>query len=72
MSGSTAHNNDIPGVLLHLNLALDALNAVRGGDAANATAALKERGRILEGGPEGGEVGAGFTVPSGPRYGVPS
>ncbi|HZB00435.1 MAG TPA: hypothetical protein VE308_05385 [Nitrososphaera sp.] len=67
-----AHNKDIPGVLMHLNLALDALNAVRGGDAANATAALEERGLILEGGPEGGEVGAGFTVPSGPRYGVPS
>jgi hypothetical protein len=67
-----AHNNDIPSVLLHLNLALDALNAVRGGDAANATAALEERDLILEGGPKGGEVGAGFTVPSGPRYGVPS
>jgi hypothetical protein len=51
-----AHNSDIPGVLLHLNLALDALNAVRGDGAANATAALEERGLILEGGPEGGEV----------------
>jgi hypothetical protein len=51
-----AHNNDIPGVLLHLNLALDALNAVRGDGATNATAALEERGLILEGGPEGGEV----------------
>ncbi len=37
-----AHNNDIPGVLLHLNLALDALNVVRAGDGAtNATAALE-------------------------------
>jgi hypothetical protein len=37
-----AHNNDIPGVLLHLNFALDALNAVRAGDGAtNATAALE-------------------------------
>ena len=37
-----AHNNDIPGVLLHLNLALDALNAVRAGDGAtNVTAALE-------------------------------
>jgi hypothetical protein len=38
-----AHNNDIPGVLLHLNLALDALNAVRGGGggATNATAAIE-------------------------------
>jgi hypothetical protein len=39
-----AHNNDIPGVLLHLNLALDALNAVRAGDAINATATLEEGG----------------------------
>ncbi len=40
-----AHNNDIPGVLLHLNLALDALNAVReggGGATTNATAAAIE------------------------------
>ena len=36
-----AHNNDIPGVLLHLNLALDALNAVRGGGATNVTASLE-------------------------------
>ncbi len=39
-----AHNNDIPGVLLHLNLALDALNAVRGGGGGattNATAAIE-------------------------------
>jgi hypothetical protein len=38
-----AHNNDIPGVLLHLNLALDALNAVRGGGggATNTTAAIE-------------------------------
>src|SRR5919106_1866377 len=36
-----AHNNDIPGVLLHLNLALDALNAVRGGGANNVTASLE-------------------------------
>jgi hypothetical protein len=36
-----AHNNDIPSVLLHLNLALDALNAVRGGGATNVTASLE-------------------------------
>jgi hypothetical protein len=36
-----AHNNDIPGVLLHLNLALDALNVVRGGGATNVTASLE-------------------------------
>ena len=36
-----AHNNDIPGVLLHLNLALDALNAAREGDATNATSTLE-------------------------------
>ena len=54
-----AQNNDIPGVLLHLNLALDALNALGGGGATNATAALEERGLMLDpGGPEGGEVGA--------------
>ncbi len=48
-----AHNNDIPGVLLHLNLALDALNAVRAGDAINATAALEEGGLMLDpGGPQ--------------------
>jgi hypothetical protein len=40
-----AHNNDIPGVLLHLNLALDTLNAFR-----SLT--------LDPGGPEGGEVGA--------------
>jgi hypothetical protein len=38
---AAAHNNDIPDVLLHLNLALDALNAVRGGGATNATAELE-------------------------------
>jgi hypothetical protein len=53
-----AQNNDIPGVLLHLNLALDTLNALREEGATNATAALEERGLILEGGPEGGEVGS--------------
>lgn len=48
-----AHNNDIPGVLLHLNLALDALNAVRAGGATNVTALLEERGLMLDpGGPE--------------------
>jgi hypothetical protein len=36
-----AHNNDIPGVLLHLNLALDALNAAREGGVTNATATLE-------------------------------
>lgn len=40
-----AHNNDIPGVLLHLNLALDALNAFR-----SLT--------LDPGGPERSEVGA--------------
>ena len=49
-----AHNNDIPGVLLHLNLALDALNAVREGGATNATAALEERGMMLD--PRGPEI----------------
>jgi hypothetical protein len=53
-----AQNNDMPGVLLHLNLALDTLNALHGEGATNATAALEERGLILEGDPEGGEVGA--------------
>lgn len=54
-----AQNNDIPGVLLHLNLALDALNAIRGGGATNAAAALEERGLILDpSGPERSEVGA--------------
>jgi hypothetical protein len=54
-----AQNNDIPGVLLHLNLALDALNALGEGGATNTTAALEERGLMLDpGGPEGGEVGA--------------
>jgi hypothetical protein len=53
-----AHNNDIPGVLLHLNLALDTLNALRGEGATNATAAHEERGLILERGPESGEVGS--------------
>jgi len=39
-----AHNNDIPGVLLHMNLALDALNALRMGGSAttNATTAAVE------------------------------
>jgi hypothetical protein len=50
-----AQNNDIPGVLLHLNLALDTLNALRGGGATNVTAAFEERGLILDpSGPEGG------------------
>ena len=54
-----AQNNDIPGVLLHLNLALDALNVLGEGSATNTTAALEERGLMLDpGGPEGGEVGA--------------
>ena len=53
-----AQNNDIPGVLLHLNLALDTLNALRGEGATNATAAHEERGLILERGPESGEVGS--------------
>jgi len=34
-----AHSNDIPGVLLHLNLALDTLNALRGGGGATTNAA---------------------------------
>jgi hypothetical protein len=55
-----AHNNDISGVLLHLNLALDALNALRGGGAANATASLEERGLMLDpGGPQLTEGGLG-------------
>jgi hypothetical protein len=55
-----AHYNDIPGVLLHLNLALDALNALRGGGAANATAALEERGLMLDpGGPQLTQGGPG-------------
>ena len=39
-----AHNNDILGVLLHLNLALDTLNALRegGGATTNATTAAVE------------------------------
>jgi hypothetical protein len=53
-----AQNNDIPGVLLHLNLALGTLNALRGEGATNATAALEERGLILERGLESGEVGS--------------
>lgn len=60
-----AQNNDIPGVLLHLNLALDTLNALRGEGATNATAALEERGLMLDPsgpeitrGPVGGEGGA--------------
>ena len=53
-----AQNNDIPGVLLHLNLALDTLNALRSEAATNATAAPEGRALILEGGPEGGEVGS--------------
>jgi hypothetical protein len=54
-----AQNNDIPGVLLHLNLALDALNALGGGGGTNATAALEERGLMLDpGGPERTELGA--------------
>jgi hypothetical protein len=52
-----AHNNDIPGVLLHLNLALEALNAVRAGGVTNATAAFEEGGLMLDpGGPERTEV----------------
>jgi hypothetical protein len=35
-----AQNNDTPGVLLHLNLALDALNAVHAAGANNVTASL--------------------------------
>ena len=62
-----AHDNDIPGVLMHLNLALDALNAVRAGDAINATAALEEEGlmldpagpELIEVEPEGGAEGGG-------------
>ena len=47
-----AQNNDIPGVLLHLNLALDALNEVHAGGANNVTASLEERGVMLNpGGP---------------------
>jgi hypothetical protein len=43
-----AQNNDIPGVLLHLNLALDALNAFR-------SLTLDPGGpEIIEGEPEGG------------------
>ena len=53
-----AHNNDIPGVLLHLNLALEALNALRAGVATNVTAAFEEGGLMLEGRVEDGEVGA--------------
>ena len=52
-----AQNNDIPGVLLHLSLALEALNAVRAGGATNVTAAIEERGLMLNpGGPERTEV----------------
>ncbi len=52
-----AHNNDIPGVLLHLNLALEALNAVRAGGANNVTAAFEDGGLMLDpGGPERTEV----------------
>lgn len=52
-----AHNNDIPGVLLHLNLALEALNAVRAAGATNVTAAFEEGGLMLDpGGPERTEV----------------
>jgi hypothetical protein len=52
-----AQNNDIPSVLLHLNLALEALNAVRAGGATNVTAALEEGGLMLDpGGPERTEV----------------
>lgn len=55
-----AQNNDIPGVLLHLNLALDALNAVRAGGANNVTASLEERGLMLDqGGPQFTEGGPG-------------
>jgi hypothetical protein len=43
-------------VLLHLNLALEALNAVRAGGATNVTAAF-EGGLMLDlGGPERTEV----------------
>ena len=53
-----AQNNDTPGVLLHLNLALDALNAVHAAGANNVTASLEERGLMLDpGGPQFTEGG---------------
>src|SRR5918998_873267 len=56
--GAGGQNNNIPGVLLHLNLALDALNAVHAAGANNVTASLEERGLMLDpGGPQFTEGG---------------
>ena len=58
---TAAQNDDMEGVLLHLDLALNALgggtqgNMTAGGGATNLTAAVEEGGLTAEGGEGGAE-----------------